>query len=74
MIELYGQKSDNQAYLTAAEEDYYKSRGTINEIEENIRQFNRQNQQTQQIISNLKDSFNEVKLKLTSMQYKAGNI
>jgi chromosome segregation protein len=67
LIDLYGLKSDNQAYLTAAEEDYYKSRGTINEIEENIRQYNRQTNQTQQIISNLKDGFNDVKMKLTSI-------
>jgi chromosome segregation protein len=67
LIDLYGLKSDNQAYLTAAEETYYKSRGTINEIEENIRQYNRQTNQTQQIISNLKDGFNDVKMKLTSI-------
>ena len=67
LIDLYGKKSDNQAYLTAAEEDYYKSKGVINEFEEQIRQYNRLNQQTQQIISNLKDGFNDVKLKLTSI-------
>ncbi len=67
LIELYGLKSDNQAYLTAAEETYYKSRGAINEIEENIRQNNRQINQTQQVISNLKDGFNEVKMKLTAI-------
>lgn len=67
LIDLYGLKSDNQAYLTAAEESYYKSRGTINEIEENIRQYNRQINQTQQVIANLKDGFNDVKMKLTSI-------
>lgn len=67
LIDLYGKKSDNQAYLTAAEEDYYKSRGAINEIEDEIRQFNRQHQQTVQVISNLKDKFNDVKMKLTSI-------
>lgn len=67
LIELYGQKSDNQAYLTAAEEEYYKSRGAINEVEDEIRQYNRQHQQSIQIISNLKDGFNEVKLKLSSI-------
>jgi chromosome segregation protein len=67
LIELYGQKSDNQAYLTAAEEDYYKSRGAINEVEDAIRQYNRQHQQAIQIISNLKDGFNDVKLKLSSI-------
>ena len=67
LVELYGLKSDNQAYLTAAEESYYASRGKINEAEEQIRHFNREEKKLQELVSFLKDGFNEVKLQLTSV-------
>lgn len=67
LLELYRNRKENKSYLTDAEERYYKSRGTIHEIEEAIRKINRDRQNVQQLIAQLKDKFNDIKLKLSSI-------
>ncbi len=64
---FYEQKKEMQGHLSEVERLYYDSRGGINDIENQIRQQNHQSRLTQQLIDQLKDRFNDVKLRLTTI-------
>ncbi|MGB0861882.1 MAG: chromosome segregation protein SMC, partial [Saprospiraceae bacterium] len=64
---LYQSKSDQQVYLNDVEQVYYASRGSITVNETEVRQLNRKSQDLQQVIQELKDKFNALKLELSSI-------
>ncbi len=61
----YADKSTRETSLTTAETEYFKTRGILNELEEQLRAANRQRQDLQLLINNLKDKFNDVKFQLS---------
>ncbi len=67
LVRLYAEKKEKQSALSEVERLYYDSRGGITEIENDIRKQNHESKVTQQLIDNLKDKFNDIKLRLTSI-------
>ncbi len=67
LILKYEAKKEKEASLTTAEQSYFKARGGINEIEDQLRKINRKNQDAQILINNLKDKLTDIKLQLTSV-------
>ncbi|MEM8907507.1 MAG: chromosome segregation protein SMC, partial [Bacteroidota bacterium] len=67
LLEGYEEKRAKETSLTAVEQTYFKARGGINEQEEKLRDYNRKRNEAQQLILQLKDRFNELKLELTSI-------
>lgn len=64
---LYTEHKDNQTSLSEVEQNYFKSRGGIHEIEDKLRQLNRKRQDSQVLINGLKDKLNEVRFNMTSL-------
>ncbi len=67
LLTAYDQKEEREKRLTAAEQSYFQARGGINEIEDELRKLNRQRQDAQSLINNLKDKFTDLKLELTAI-------
>ena len=53
--------------LGSVEENYYKERSRINELEVQVKQLNRVRSDLQSLVNNLKDKFNAIKYDLTSI-------
>lgn len=69
-IELQEQlamRQEMESLLTEAEQAYFKGRGGINEIEENLRKTNRALNECQNLTNKLKDQYTGIKLELTSI-------
>ena len=67
LLEGYEKRKELGASLTAVEQNYFKARGGINELEEKLKISNRNRTQMVEVIQKLKDRFNEMKLELTSI-------
>ncbi len=67
LLALYDEKSKRELSLTEAETIYFKTRGVLNELEEQLRVVNKSRQDSQLLINNLKDKFNDVKFQLSSV-------
>lgn len=67
LVQLYSNKSDQQAYLNHAEEVYYASRGSISELENEVRQFTRKGQNVQMVIQTINSKFSELKLEFNTI-------
>ena len=67
LIALYDEKSKRELSLTEAESVYFKTRGVLNELEEQLRTVNKSRQDSQLLINNLKDKFNDVKFELSAV-------
>ena len=65
---LYDQRDQLQNDLQKAEEVYYKSRGSISEIEEELRNTQRLLSNTDLIINEVREKFTELKLQLGSIK------
>ena len=65
--EQYDIRRAQQQRLTEVEQAYYKGRGHINEQEEAVRRLNKQRQEGQYLLQELKDKFNAIKLDITSI-------
>ncbi|MEX0812056.1 MAG: chromosome segregation protein SMC [Chitinophagales bacterium] len=65
---LYAEKEQSNTALSVAETAYYKQKGNINEAEEKLRKENKTRQQTEQLLTDLKDKLNEVKLEINSLK------
>ncbi|MCB0692897.1 MAG: chromosome segregation protein SMC [Lewinellaceae bacterium] len=63
----YEEKKEKEAILTGAEQDYFQARGHINELESALRQLNKNRQDAQLLVNELKDNFNAIRLELTSI-------
>lgn len=64
---LYQQRKEKESLLTEAEQTYFKARGTITELEDQLRKQNRQLQDLQILINQLKEKFNDVKYQISTI-------
>ncbi len=67
LIEDYKNRKIFEATLNEAEQTYYKARSVINELDEKVRKFSKQQADIQSLVNRLKDKFNDIKLQLTSI-------
>ncbi|MEM1122244.1 MAG: AAA family ATPase, partial [Bacteroidota bacterium] len=67
LLDAYEIKKERSKTLGSAEQAYFKARGFITEMEDELRKSNRKYLDTQSLINNLKDKFNDIKLSLSSI-------
>lgn len=67
LTEWYELKKQYQQELATAEKTFFESRGNITQIEKDLRQKNQNYQQNMQLIHQLENKFNDIKLQLTSI-------
>jgi len=67
LLDAYEIKKERSKTLGTAEQAYFKARGYITEMEDNLRKSNRKYLDTQSLINNLKDKFNDIKLNLSAI-------
>lgn len=67
LIGLYEDRRSRESNLTEAEQAYFGTRGQINELENEARQLNKQRQDAQLLVNELKDNYNNIRLELTSI-------
>jgi chromosome segregation protein len=63
----YGIKETKEKNLSDAEQIYFKARGGINEIDDELRTLNRKKQNSITLLSNLKEKYSELKLNMASI-------
>ncbi|MFD1256411.1 chromosome segregation protein SMC [Mucilaginibacter terrae] len=68
LLEMYTQREELEKATKAAEQDYYTSRGQINETENEITQLRRQKDQADVIENELKDKRTNLKLELNALK------
>lgn len=64
---LYEEKKDLQNQVLAAEKDFFEGRGSINQLEEELRRNTKNHQQSIQIVHQLETQFAEIKMKLSNI-------
>lgn len=67
LLTAYEEKKVYAVNLTEAEQQYFKARGGINEIEDNIRKANRARTDSQVLVNQLKEKLNDVRYQLQSI-------
>ena len=67
LIELYSTRKNREADLSASEQKYFEARNVIHELEEKIRSINREHQNSQFLINELKEEHNEIRFKLAAV-------
>lgn len=67
LVALYEEKRSKESFLTEAEQAYFGARGQINELENELRSLNKQRNETQMLVNELKDNYNNIRLELTSI-------
>jgi chromosome segregation protein len=68
LIAMYEQKEAMEKATQEAEQDYYKSRGTILELEENLKDIRHQKEQAENIFNSIKDKKTELKMEMNSLK------
>lgn len=68
LIELYAEKEGIEKGVQEAEKDYYASRGLIDETDQQIRSIQKSKESYDQLIHELENAVNEIKLKMTGMK------
>ncbi|MEM1218817.1 MAG: chromosome segregation protein SMC, partial [Bacteroidota bacterium] len=63
----YENRKDQENTLTEAEQSYFKARGKINELDDQIRKVNRKRQETQILLNNLKEKQNDLRYQMTAI-------
>ncbi len=63
----YEEKKNFQSTLSEAEQDFFKARNAINELDDQIRQLTKTQSALQQTIQTLKDQFSEQKFQIQSV-------
>lgn len=69
--ELLGSYADKESYqneVAEAEKNYYDSRGLINDLDGKVRELTRARDSVANLLQNINDKFNELRLSLTSMK------
>ncbi|MFN8286195.1 MAG: chromosome segregation protein SMC [Chitinophagales bacterium] len=69
--ELLGSYADKESYqneVADAEKNYYDSRGLINDLDGKVRELSRSRDTVANLLQNINDKFNELRLSLTSMK------
>ena len=67
LIELYSKKKGEEAALSEAEQVYFSARNTIHEMEEKIRNKQRERHNSEYLVNQLKEELNDIKFKLASV-------
>lgn len=62
----YQLKKEKVDFLNSAEQSYFKIRNSIQTLEDDLRKTNRIRNESQMLLTNLKDKFNNIKLELSS--------
>ncbi len=65
---LYDKKTILEKEVSESETVYYKLRGQVNEIEEEIRTLNRNRNLVEELLTNIKDRINQLKIQLLSLK------
>ncbi len=65
--ENYALRKEKEGMLSAAEQNFFGARNSIHEIEDKLRAFGRQSQDSQIKINNLKDKFSDTKYQLSNI-------
>lgn len=68
LLSNYADKESYQAEVEEAEKAYYDSRASINELDGKVRELARNRDNTVNLLNNISEKFNELKLSLTSMK------
>jgi len=68
LIELYSEKEGIEKGVQEAEKDYYASRGLIDETDQKIRSLQKSKESYDQLIHELENAVNEIKLKMAGMK------
>lgn len=63
----YAKRKEMEVQLTEAEQEYFQSRGDLNEIEDQLRQLGKQRQDTQILINGLRDKAADLKFEVNSI-------
>lgn len=64
----YESKTKQEELLSGAEQNYFKARGTLNEIEDEIRKTSKVLSEKQSLINQMKDKLNDFKFKKNSIK------
>ncbi len=67
LLSNYAIKEEKEKHLSEAEQMYFKARGGINEIDDELRNINKKKQNTISLLSNLKEKYSELKLNMASI-------
>ncbi len=67
LIDLYAEKKAEEAELNSAEQVYFEVRNEIQTLDEKIRNKSRERQNSQYLINQLKESHNDIRFKLASV-------
>jgi chromosome segregation protein len=67
LIDVYATRKTREADLSTSEQQYFQARNVIHELEEKIRSTNKEFQNSQYLINELKEEHNEIKLKLAGV-------
>ncbi|MEO1713531.1 MAG: AAA family ATPase, partial [Bacteroidota bacterium] len=63
----YEARKDQENTLTEAEQSYFKARGKINELDDQIRKVNRKRQETQILLNSLKEKQSDLRYQMTAI-------
>jgi len=67
LIDLYAEKKSEETELSSAEQVYFEVRSEIQTLDEKIRNKSRERQNSQYLINQLKESHNDIRFKLASV-------
>lgn len=67
LITFYDDKKNKEAVLNEAEQTYFSTRGSIHELESDLRLKNKERQEAQVLVNDLKEHYNNIRLELTSI-------
>ena len=67
LLAAYDERKAKGEQLTTAEQTYFAARGQMDELDTQIRQLNRKKQDSQVLVNQMKDKFQEGRFQLTSL-------
>ncbi|PWS25977.1 chromosome segregation protein SMC [Pedobacter yonginense] len=68
LLEMYQQREEMEKGLTEAEQAYFTSKGTINELENNLSNIRKNREETDFILTEIKDKKNALKIDLNALK------
>src|SRR5690606_6810883 len=68
LIEMYREKDAIESAVNEAEKDYYQTRGDADQREKELKELTRNRQSVDELLSELQNKLNELKLQLNSVK------
>jgi chromosome segregation protein len=68
LIDMYNQKENLEKILNEAEKKYYAGRGNIDDLENEVREFQKRKENVDTLLIELRDKLNDIKLDLNSIR------